>query len=103
MPLAFDTLGHGHENRGRVEKRLRRFARPANAVLAVRSENRTVAIGSCRFAAADFRRVVAYLWRGGLPSRESGGRPDYVQRLAAAAGRSDHGLFAGLMLAGDRV
>lgn len=97
-PRDFRQKRNGYENRSQAEALLQPFARHAVVTLTVDRAGQVVAIGPCRFAAAAFRRVVSYLWRGGMPTWDSGGRPAYVEALGETVGRSGHWLFEGVRL-----
>lgn len=54
-----------------------------------------VSIGPYVFEAADFRELVLYLWRGGMPRWRDEVRPDYVRRMMERVRSSEHPVFAG--------
>ena len=97
-PAAFKQKPEGDRNRAEVEALLAPWAERETIPVRVPSSDPGAAIGGFDFAPAVFRRLVEYVWLGGMPRWRDGIRPDYVERMGQKLGGQRAGLFAGLNL-----
>lgn len=82
----------GHVTRSAMEPLLTEFAGEARPIAVHVADD--VVIGPYVFAAADFRELVLYLWRGGMPRWRDEIRPAYVTRMMGSVRASTQPVFA---------
>ena len=91
----FKQNPEGFRNRAQAKELLQEWAREISIKVEVANEGQEIALGDYRFSASGWRRLVEYVWLGGMPRWLDGIRPDYVERMGRTLARSGSGIMAG--------
>jgi hypothetical protein len=107
-PAMFKQNPDGWKTRPILIELLSRCAVRCDLPIAMGQPAEAVAVGPYRFSRAGFRRLIAYVWRGGFPRWRNDVRPDYVVRMAHALRKrptrvlEGHSFQLGTGLGGER-
>jgi hypothetical protein len=94
----FKQKPEGDGTQGEFREMIGAYAEPSVVPLTASPATGEAAIGPYRFTTEGFGRLLAYVWRGGMPRWRDEVRPDYVLTMAEAVSASEHWLFDGVNL-----
>jgi len=94
----FKQKPYGDAHRSTVEELLRHWARDTRVRVSIEAGLSQVRIADYLFSRDVFHRLVAYVWKGGMPGWKDDARPEYVEAMQRAIKASCSSLFQGLEL-----
>ncbi|MGD8562765.1 MAG: hypothetical protein PVG03_09525 [Desulfarculaceae bacterium] len=100
---AFHQQPEGAANRKQVETEIGRFGRELSIPVSADPDAGILALGPYQFSPLQFKALVDYVWRGGMPGWRQGIRPDYLEEMAAKVSVNGSPWLKGLVLAPENV
>ena len=92
-PDGFKQNPRGYETRGEVESLIGKYSIMKKVEVVMDKGEGTIRIGEYRFNRLQFRAVIEYIERGGMPMWKDGTPPTYVEEMMMTIGGSSHWLF----------
>ena len=97
-PEDFKQKLDDNAHRAAVEDLINQWGRPITISVKVEAGAKRVKIAEILFSKATFLKLVAYVWRGGMPGWEDTLRPDYVRNMKNAVNTNVSPLFTNFTL-----
>lgn len=95
-PEDFKQKPEGNQTRPLMKRLIEKYGEIVQIPFELNLSGNRVRIGEYLFSPATFRKLIQYIWRGGLPGWRGGMRPQYVWVMKETAEKSRHPLFSDL-------